>query len=90
MSTEFSGSYTWGKTETEQKQISKQIDVEVPPMKKVTVKAIGSNGVCDIPFSYKQRDILTNGDEVTQEFTDGMYFGVKTSSITFHTTEEDL
>ncbi|KAF7005261.1 hypothetical protein CFC21_020395 [Triticum aestivum] len=90
VSTEFSGSYTWGKTETEQKQVSKQIDVEVPPMKKVTVKAIGSNGVCDIPFSYKQRDILTNGDEVTQEFTDGMYFGVKTSSITFHTTEEDL
>uniref|UniRef100_M8CHD5 Uncharacterized protein n=1 Tax=Aegilops tauschii TaxID=37682 RepID=M8CHD5_AEGTA len=90
VSTEFSGSYTWGKTETEQKQISKQIDVEVPPMKKVTVKAIGSNGVCDIPFSYKQTDILTNGDEVTQEFTDGMYFGVKTSSITFHTTEEDL
>jgi hypothetical protein len=90
ISTEFSGSYTWGKTESEEKQISKQIEVEVPPMKKVTVKGIGSNGVCDIPFSYKQRDVLINGQEVTQEFTDGMYYGVKTSSITFEVTEQDL
>lgn len=90
VSTEFSGSYTWGETKTEQKQVSKKIAVEVPPMKKVTVKAIGSNGFCDIPFSYKQSDVLTNGQEVIQEFTDGMYFGVKTSNITFETTEEDL
>nr|AML47770.1 putative agglutinin [Triticum aestivum]AOZ21512.1 putative agglutinin protein [Triticum aestivum] len=90
VSTEFSGSYTWGGAKSDTKVVSKQIDVEVPPMKKVTVKAIGSNGLCDIPFSYKQRDILTNGDEVIQEFTDGMYFGVKTSSITFHTKEEHL
>jgi hypothetical protein len=59
-------------------------------MKKVTVKAIGSNGACDIPFSYKQRDVLTNGQVVTQVFTDGMYYGVKTSSITFEVIEEDL
>jgi hypothetical protein len=90
VSSEFSGSYTWGKTETEQKQTSKQITVDVPPMKKVTIKAIGSNGVCDIPFSYKQTDVLTNGQVVTKKFTDGMYFGVKTSSITFQTIEEDL
>ncbi|KAF0893782.1 hypothetical protein E2562_029676 [Oryza meyeriana var. granulata] len=90
LSTEFSGSITWGKTETEQKQITKQISVDVPPMKKVTVKAIGSNGVCDIPFSYKQRDVLTNGQEVIHEFTDGMYFGVKTSDVTFEVKEEDL
>jgi hypothetical protein len=87
---EFSGSYTWGKTESEEKEISKQIEVDVPPMKKVTVKAIGSNGACDIPFSYKQRDVLTNGQVVTQVFTDGMYYGVKTSSITFEVIEEDL
>jgi len=90
VSAEFSGSYTWGKTETEQKQISKQVTVDVPPMKKVTIKAIGSNGVCDIPFSYKQTDVLMNGQKVTKEFTDGMYFGVKTSNITFETIEEDL
>ncbi|KAG2558486.1 hypothetical protein PVAP13_8NG268903, partial [Panicum virgatum] len=81
VSAEFSGSYTWGKTETEQKQISKQVTVDVSPMKKVTIKAIGSNG---------QTDVLMNGQKVTKEFTDGMYFGVKTSNITFETIEEDL
>lgn len=90
VSTEFSGSYTWGKTETKQEQVSKQLTFDVPPKKKVTVKAIGSNGVCDIPFSYKQRDVLTNGHVVTKDFTDGMYFGVKTSNITFDVIEEDL
>jgi hypothetical protein len=90
ISAEFNRSYSWGETKTEQNQISKQITVDVPPMKKVTVKAIGSNGVCDVPFSYKQKDVLLNGEVVTKEFTDGMYFGVKTSDITFDIIEEDL
>jgi hypothetical protein len=90
ITTEFSGSYTWGKTETKEKLTKKAIEVEVPPMKKVTVNAIGSNGVCNIPFSYTQRDVLINGKEVIQGFTDGMYVGVKTSKITFETIEEDL
>jgi hypothetical protein len=38
--------------------------VDVPPMKKITVKATATNGVCEVPFSYKQKDVLTNGQEV--------------------------
>lgn len=70
--------------------MTRTINVDVPPMKKVTVKAIATNGVCHVPFSYKQKDVLTNGQEVIQEFTDGMYFGIKTSSMKFHLIEEDL
>lgn len=89
LSAEYSGSWTWGKTETEEKLTSKQITFDVPLMKKVTVNAIGSNGVCDIPFSYTQRDVLFNGQEEVQ-FTDGLYVGVKTTNITFQAIEEDL
>jgi hypothetical protein len=87
---EFSGSYTWGKTEIEEHTEIHHDEVIVSPMKKVTIRAIGSNGVCNIPFSYTQRDVLINGNEVIQKFTDGLYVGVKTSEIQFTNTEEEL
>ncbi|KAI5008876.1 hypothetical protein ZWY2020_009924 [Hordeum vulgare] len=90
VSSEFSGSYTWGATDSKTEQVNKGVSVEVPPMKKVTVSTIASDGFCNIPFSYKQMDTLYNGEKVIRKFNDGMYFGVKTSSIVFHVEEKNL
>lgn len=82
ISAEFKGGYSWGETITKTRETTMNYQVIVLPMSKVLVTAIQSQGVCDVPYSYKQKDVLLNGQEVTHHFTDGIYRGVSVSDTT--------
>ncbi|KAG2658037.1 hypothetical protein PVAP13_1KG275425 [Panicum virgatum] len=76
ISSEFSGSYTWGETQSHTEQQSNEEEIEVPAHSKRTVRVVATEGTCEIPFSYIQEDMLTTGEIVVTKMHDGIYRGV--------------
>ncbi|KAK9146573.1 hypothetical protein Sjap_006476 [Stephania japonica] len=76
ISGEAEGEYEWGETETTSTTVETAYTVVVPPMSKMKVTLLATKGICNVPFSYHQRDQLWNGKYVTQKKDDGMYNGV--------------
>ncbi|KAG8090124.1 hypothetical protein GUJ93_ZPchr0011g28880 [Zizania palustris] len=87
---EFSGEYKWGSSL--EKTTEQQIEYEliVPPMSKVTVSLIASKASCDVPFSYKQEDVLYDGRVVTYDMDDGIYTGINCYDFKYETKEENI
>ncbi|KAG8090128.1 hypothetical protein GUJ93_ZPchr0011g28310 [Zizania palustris] len=87
---EFSGEYKWGSSL--EKTTEHQIDYEVtvPPKTKVTVSLIASQGSCDVPFSYKQEDVLYDGTVFTNDMNDGIYTGINCYDFKYETEEEKI
>lgn len=54
-------------------------------MSTVTVSLLATQGTCDVPYSYTQRDVLTTGDTVTYYLDDGVYRGVNSYNFTYNT-----
>ncbi|KAI9071435.1 hypothetical protein K1719_046605 [Acacia pycnantha] len=73
---EFNGEYQWGKTKTSPTVNETLNKVKVPPRTMVTLRQLATIGSCDVPFSYTQRDTLTNGQQLTYEMDDGIYTGI--------------
>ncbi|KAL5204802.1 hypothetical protein ABZP36_009673 [Zizania latifolia] len=87
---EFSGHYKWGTTL--EKTIEQKIEYEitVPPKTRVTLSLIASQGSCDVPFSYKQQDVLYDGQVVTYDMNDGIYTGINRYNFKYETKEEKI
>ncbi|KAM7503035.1 hypothetical protein LguiB_001939 [Lonicera macranthoides] len=64
--------------------------ITVPPMTRVKVNLLATEGSCDVPFSYDQRDTLTDGNVVTITMDDGIYTGVNYYNFKYETEEEKL
>ncbi|PPD68942.1 hypothetical protein GOBAR_DD34181 [Gossypium barbadense] len=64
--------------------------VTVPPRTKVIVCIIATKGMCDVPFTYMQRDTLYDGTSVTNEIQGGTYTGSNYYSTNFEAKEEAL
>lgn len=90
ISSEFSGAYEWGETESVTTEMETVYNVTVPGMTRVIVKMIATQGSCDVPFSYTQRDTLTDGKIVVYNMDDGVYAGVNCFNIKYETKEEKL
>ncbi|KAF7142853.1 hypothetical protein RHSIM_Rhsim05G0011200 [Rhododendron simsii] len=90
VTTEFTGSYEWGETVSTENQVESDYMVPVPPMTKVTVSLLATQGSCDVPFSYTQRDTLMNGEQVIQNLDDGVYTGINCFNFYYDTKEEKL
>ncbi|KAL6641730.1 hypothetical protein ACP70R_019911 [Stipagrostis hirtigluma subsp. patula] len=90
ISSEFSGSYTWGETQSHTEEHSNEEEIEVPAHARVAVRVLATEGTCDIPFSYKQKDVLTNGKEVVTKVDDGIYRGVNSYGFQTEITEEKI
>ncbi|XP_021912487.1 uncharacterized protein LOC110826197 [Carica papaya] len=90
ISAEFEGSYQWGNTREESKEIETVYKVTVPPHTKMTISVLATKGTCDVPFSYTQRDTLMNGMHVTRYLHDGIYTGINCFNFKHETTEEKL
>ncbi|KAJ9697182.1 hypothetical protein PVL29_009105 [Vitis rotundifolia] len=90
ISSEFSGTYEWGGTESVTTAMETLYNVTVPEMTRVTVSMIATQGSCDVPFSYSQRDTLTNGKNVIYNMDDGVYNGVNCFNVKYQTKEEKL
>ncbi|KAI9077499.1 hypothetical protein K1719_040521 [Acacia pycnantha] len=90
VSAEFSGAYQWGETKTSSTIVETVYKVTVPPMTMVTVSLLATVGSCDVPFSYTQRDTLTNGQQVTYNMDDGIYTGINSFNFKYETKQENL
>lgn len=90
ISADLEGSYEWGKTREESKVIETVYKVTVPPNTKMTITLLATKGSCDVPFSYSQRDTLTNGMQVTRYLHDGIYTGINCFNFKYETKEEKL
>lgn len=86
--TGYESSKTWGHTYEEVVKTSYIFDKEVPPGKRVVVNVKATKGLCDIPFSYVQEDVLSDGSVVRQRFDDGLYRGATYFSVTRDAIEE--
>ncbi|KAE9444713.1 hypothetical protein C3L33_23389, partial [Rhododendron williamsianum] len=73
VSAEVTGTKGWGETETSTTTVETVYNVIVPPKTKVTVSALGTQGTCDVPFSYSQTDDLPDGTSITYNMNDGVY-----------------
>ncbi|EXB59941.1 hypothetical protein L484_013061 [Morus notabilis] len=91
---EISGEVTtavqWGKTEAVETVTETTYSAKVPPMTKTIVTLTGTEGMCDVPFSYTQRDILHNGDPRIQNMDDGIYTGINMFGFKFDSHQQKL
>ncbi|PQQ00696.1 uncharacterized protein Pyn_40090 [Prunus yedoensis var. nudiflora] len=90
ISAEFAAEFQWGKTDTSESEVETVYKVVVPPMSMVKVSLMATRGSCDVPFSYTQRDTLTNGKHVTHTMDDGYYSGVNSYNFKYETKQESL
>ncbi|XP_022156054.1 uncharacterized protein LOC111023023 [Momordica charantia] len=90
ISAEFSGEYTWGETRETTDEIETTHTVVVPPMTKMTVSLLATQGYCDVPFSYYQRDVLMNGETVIELYEDGLYTGANCYNFKYEAKDEPL
>lgn len=90
MSTEVSTEQAWGKTTEETKTLEAKYEAIVPSMSRVVLRAAATQGFVDVPFSYRQRDVLTTGQVVVNTLHDGLFTGVNSYNFHYETTEERL
>ncbi|KAL6896927.1 hypothetical protein ACP4OV_007499 [Aristida adscensionis] len=85
---EFTGSYTWGKTEIQSEEQSVEYEIKVPPNTSVTLRALATQTCCDIPFTYYQEDVLTTGEKIVHHLDDGIYRGVNSYDFTYEVADQ--
>ncbi|XWS08004.1 hypothetical protein CRYUN_Cryun41cG0039800 [Craigia yunnanensis] len=90
LSGEVQSGIEWGETKTTTTVVEVVHKVVVPPMTKVTVNLIATNGKCDVPFTFTQRYTLYNGNTVISEMQGGTYTGSNYYNTDFQTKEEPL
>ncbi|XVF28198.1 hypothetical protein REPUB_Repub15cG0008200 [Reevesia pubescens] len=90
LSGELQGGFEWGEITTSTNVLEEVYKVVVPPMTKVTVNLIVTNGKCDVPFTFIQRDTLYDGRIVKTEIPGGTYTGSNYYNFDFQTKEEPL
>ncbi|KAI3844660.1 hypothetical protein MKX03_026762 [Papaver bracteatum] len=83
ISSEFSGSYAWGKTEETKADVKKSYQYIVEPMKKVKVYLSGTQGRYYVPFSYTQKDVLSDGTTKTYDNKQGWFTGQNSYQFDF-------
>ncbi|KAF7142676.1 hypothetical protein RHSIM_Rhsim05G0011500 [Rhododendron simsii] len=90
VSAEFTGKYEWGETVSTENAVETEYTITVPPMSKVTVSLLATQGSCDVPFSYTQRDTLMDGKQVIYNLDDGVYTGINCFNFFYETKQEKL
>ncbi|XP_022150380.1 uncharacterized protein LOC111018556 [Momordica charantia] len=85
ISAEFSGAYQWGKSVTKSRDLETTYHVTVPPMTSLIVSLLATQGTCDVPYSYTQRDVLIDGEIATSHLDDGVYSGTSCYNFTYQT-----
>ncbi|KAK8956889.1 hypothetical protein KSP39_PZI001362 [Platanthera zijinensis] len=84
----FEGTVEWGSTSETKKEVETTYAVTVPPMTAIKVRLLATEGKCDVPFSYTQRDTLMSGQTTTTIINDGVYQGANCFNFTYETDEQ--
>ncbi|KAH0980880.1 hypothetical protein GBA52_008057 [Prunus armeniaca] len=64
--------------------------VVLTAMAVVKVRLLATRASYDVPFSYTERETLADGNIITNDMDDGVYYGTNTFNFKFETTEEKL
>ncbi|KAF2308982.1 hypothetical protein GH714_027051 [Hevea brasiliensis] len=68
---EVTTSLEWNRTTTETRKAEATYQAVVPPMTRVTIDYVATQGTCNVPFSYTQRDKLSHdGSSLTTQKID--------------------
>ncbi|KAL5726956.1 hypothetical protein ACHQM5_000197 [Ranunculus cassubicifolius] len=73
ISAEVTGSMDWGETKTESQEVGSEKTIVVPSMTRVKAGLMGTRVSYDVPFSYTQYDVLTDGSTKKYEKNDGFF-----------------
>ncbi|KAM6576887.1 hypothetical protein CsatB_028724 [Cannabis sativa] len=87
---ELTGTVGWQKTNTVETTTESTYTVKVPPMTRTIVTLVATQGMCDVPFSYTQRDILHDGTVIIHKLNDGIFTGLNTFNMDFIARNEKL
>ncbi|NP_001143004.1 uncharacterized protein LOC100275466 [Zea mays] len=87
---EFNSTYSWGESIIEKEEYSNAYEVVVPAYSVVTVSVLATQGICQVPFSYTQEDVLTTGERKVFKFDDGIFRGVNSFGFKSEVTERKL
>ncbi|KAK8549321.1 hypothetical protein V6N13_008997 [Hibiscus sabdariffa] len=90
MSGEFQSGVEWGKTTVMTTLVEAVHKITVPPRTEATVTVFATKGMCDVPFTYLQRDTLLDGRTVISEVQGGIFTGSNYYNINFVTRENKL
>ncbi|XP_060964923.1 uncharacterized protein LOC115719067 [Cannabis sativa] len=87
---EFTTTIGWASTKTVETATESTYTVKVPSKTRTTVTLIATQGMCDVPFSYTQRDVLHDGSVIIHKLNDGIFTGLNTFNMDFIALEEKL
>ncbi|KAM6595206.1 hypothetical protein CsatA_005730 [Cannabis sativa] len=87
---EFTTTIGWETTKTVETATESTYTVIVPPKSRTTVTLLATQGMCDVPFSYTQRDILRDGSVIIHKLNDGIFTGLNTFNMDFIAESEPL
>ncbi|KAK8585514.1 hypothetical protein V6N13_050493 [Hibiscus sabdariffa] len=90
MSGEFQSEVEWGKTTVMTTLVEAVHEITVPPRTEATVTVFATKGMCDVPFTYLQRDTLLDGRTVISEVQGGIFTGSNYYNIDFVIRENKL
>ncbi|XP_076889279.1 uncharacterized protein LOC143539997 [Bidens hawaiensis] len=83
LSTEFGYAHEWGVSKTTERTRTASYTVVVPPLTTMKVTHLCSKASSDVPFSYRQRDLLPTGEWISIDKDDGVYKGANTFNFHF-------
>ncbi|KAF4349257.1 hypothetical protein F8388_024224 [Cannabis sativa] len=89
-SAELTGTVGWENTQTVETTTESTYTVIVPPKTRTTVTLLATQGMCDVPFSYTQRDVLRDGSVIIHNLNDGIFTGLNTFDMDFVAQNEPL
>nr|XP_043635933.1 natterin-2-like [Erigeron canadensis] len=87
----FTKTHKWDETESTKVSRGTTHSVTVPPLKTYMVTLMATTGVCDVPFNYTQRDLLTTGEWVeTKNKDDGLFKGINSYNFYYDQVEKKV
>ncbi|KAL8162535.1 hypothetical protein V2J09_014024 [Rumex salicifolius] len=90
LSEERSQTIEFGTEQSETKTVTYQQSVTMPPRKKVTLVVLATQAQCDVPFTCRVVDTLSDGTRMEYDKTDGLFTGANEFSFITDLLEEDL
>ncbi|XP_038875124.1 uncharacterized protein LOC120067656 [Benincasa hispida] len=90
VSANLEGTGMWRETTQMKSLMEITHDVIVPKRLKLKASIFGTQGTCDIPFSYTHKDELFNGRTVIRRLHDGLFTGINCYNFKFVAEQESL
>lgn len=86
----YEGNVSWETEHRVEDEVESGVRVPVPPRTISNVIGLVSRGTIDVPYSYRQEDILLNGQPRITNMTDGLFTGVNTWLFNYEADERPI